>query len=149
MNNPKQEDYKAPQQGYYKATIKQEAELYSTNPQLYKSIQKQKTELREQIAHIVHQTDDDWGGGGFEECLKSADKILALTNTHTTKLLNEQLDGLEEKFKDSERRSGQGSRPQFSKDTETPGEWRSRTRGFQSGMLVALTAIENERERLK
>ena len=75
---------------------------------------------------------------------KAKQAILDWHNKQTLELL----DRLEEKFKDSERRSGQGSRPQFSKETETPGEYRSRSKGFKSGMLVALNAIENERKKL-
>ena len=40
-------------------------------------------EIREKIAQIIHQTDDDWGGGGFEECLKSADIVLQLITSYT------------------------------------------------------------------
>ena len=93
-------------------------------------------------------SDAEWEQAQCQWCFEFGMPAREAINSRTTKLLNEQLTRLEEKFRDSERRSGQGSRPQFSKETETLGEYRSRSKGFKSAMLVALTAIENERKKL-
>ena len=75
QNNPKQEDYKAPQQGYYKATIKQEAEL------------------RDELKRLQDIYADSMSDVFLTETtsLALAEDLLPFINTYTTKLLNESL----------------------------------------------------------
>lgn len=65
----------------------------------------------------------------------------------------ELVDEIIQSCRESARKSGTGSRPRFSKDTETRGEYYSRLQGFKSAMLVAerhsLEALRSKQDELK
>jgi hypothetical protein len=68
----------------------------------------------------------------------------ALITSEKNKLLND----LEDELDNSYRKSGQGSRTQFSKDTETRGEHYARTQGFKSGILTAKKHVDSIKRRI-
>lgn len=102
-----------------------------------------KQELREKL--IISLCGDE-----FESDYESLDKgerdivdnVVQLLSDTVNKVLNEVTREMEQK----EKRSGQGSRPEYSRRNETKGEWHSRIQGFKSGCLSAVSAIERVRK---
>lgn len=91
-------------------------------------------ELRQKLLSIGYVYSD----GTYGYIVSDLEKlILSLLATQRQALRDEAMAKLDQSYN----RSGKGSRPKFSRDTETSGEYYSRTQGFKSGILTAKQAI--------
>jgi len=114
--------------------------LKDSSETLHKTTQSDNTldELRDKIAEILPPEFLDSVGAKADDFYPAIIELVAAQNLALLTRLEAELDV-------SEKRASTGSRPQFSKDTETRGEAYSRTQGFKSALLVAKQKLQSER----